>query len=499
LLASFNFINIFIAKSVTRAKESGIRKTLGASRNSLWLRYLMEPVIIVLTAFILALIILPQSISFVNIGLSTNIPLEQYQHLELAMVFLGFSLLVGVLAGVYPALVMSSYNTSSIAKGRFKTSVQGIRLRKGLLVLQFIITTLLIGGNLIVSSQISFIQNKDLGFDKDEIIMFELPGFTQERYFEALRTQLLTIPEVEEVVVGGGQLDGKGGSVPIEVEGQEEPRPLSIESVKHNYFKTMGIEMVAGREFSKSSPSDSIDGIIINEAAAKVFGWTPEEALQKSMRVGDIMQGHVLGVTKNYHFTSLHDPIEPIVIYFPRDINTDVYARISSSADTKSLVAAINREWQKIIPEVPFDLVFLNSHLDQLYQKDIEFSALINYLTILIILIASIGLYGLMALVNQQKEQEMSIRKVFGANTANIIFTFSKPFVVLILVANVIAWPLILLLSQEWLGAFEYQTEINWIYFGFPAMLTLLIVAFALLLQIARVIRVNPTETLKYE
>jgi putative ABC transport system permease protein len=261
----------------------------------------------------------------------------------------------------------------------------------------------------------------------------------------------------------------------------------------------MGIEMVAGREFSKSSPSDSIDGIIINEAAAKVFGWSPEEALQKSMRVGDIMQGHVLGVTKNYHFTSLHDPIEPIVIYFPRDINTDVYARISSSADTKSLVAAINREWQKIIPEVPFDLVFLNSHLDQLYQKDIEFSALINYLTILIILIASVGLYGLMALVNQQKEQEMSIRKVFGATTANIIITFSKPFVVLILVANVIAWPLILLLSQEWLGAFEYQTEINWIYFGFPAMLTLLIVAFALLLQIARVIRVNPTETLKYE
>ena len=148
---------------------------------------------------------------------------------------------------------------------------------------------------------------------------------------------------------------------------------------------------------------------------------------------------------------------------------------------------------------MPFDFVFLNSHLDQLYQKDIEFSALINYLTILILLIASIGLYGLMALVNRQKEQEMSIRKVFGASTGNIIVTFSKPFVILILVANVIAWPLILLLSQEWLGAFEYQTEINWLYFAFPAMLTLLIVAIALLLQIARVIRVNPTETLKYE
>ena len=375
LLASFNFINIFIAKSVNRAKESGVRKTLGASKQSLWLRYLIDPVMIVLMAFILAIIILPQSVRFVNIGLSTNIPLEQYQYLELGIIFLVFSVIVGVLAGIYPALIMSSYSTSSIAKGRFKTSVQGIRLRKGLLVLQFIITTLLIGGNLIVSNQISFIQNKDLGFDKNEIIMFELPGFTQERYFEALRTQLLTIPEVEEVVVGGGKLDGKGGSVPIVVEGQEEPRPLYIESVKHDFFKTMGIEMIAGREFSRDSPNDSTDGIIINEAAAKVFGWSPEEALQKPMRVGGIMEGHVLGVVKNYHFTSLHDPIEPIIIYFPRDLNTDIYARIKPSADAKSLIAAINMEWQKVIPEVPFDFVFLNTHLDQLYEKDLEFSA----------------------------------------------------------------------------------------------------------------------------
>jgi putative ABC transport system permease protein len=499
LLASFNFINIFIAKSVNRAKESGVRKTLGASKNSLWIRYLMEPVMIVLMAFALALIILPQSISFINIGLSKNIPLAQFQYLELALIFLAFSLLVGVLAGIYPALVMSSYSTSSIAKGRFKSSVQGIRLRKGLLVLQFIITTLLIGSNLIVSSQIIFIQNKDLGFDKDEIIMFELPGRTQERYFEALRTQLLTIPAVEEVVVGGGRMDGKGGSVPIAVEGQEEPRPLTIQSVKYNYFSTMGIEIIAGREFSRISPNDSTDGIIINEAAAKVFGWSPEEALQKAMRVGEIMEGHVLGVVKNYHFTSLHDPIEPIIIYFPRDLNNDIYARIKSGADVKELVASINREWQKVIPEVPFDYAFLNTHLDQLYQTDIEFSTLINYLTILIIIIASLGLYGLMALVNQQKEQEMSIRKVFGASVTSIIITFSKPFVTLIIVANVIAWPLILLLSQEWLGAFEYQTSLSWGVFALPIILTLAIVGIALLLQIVRIIRVNPTETLKYE
>jgi putative ABC transport system permease protein len=350
-----------------------------------------------------------------------------------------------------------------------------------------------------VSNQISFIQNKELGFDKNEIIMFELPGFTQERYFEALRTQLLTIPEVEEVVVGGGKLDGKGGSVPIIVEGQEEPRPLYIESVKHDFFNTMGIEMIAGREFSRDSPNDSTDGIIINEAAAKVFGWSPEEALQKPMRVGGIMEGHVLGVVKNYHFTSLHDPIEPIIIYFPRDLNTDIYARIKPSADAKSLIEAMNKEWHKVIPEVPFDFVFLNTHLDQLYEKDLEFSALVNYLTILIIIIASIGLYGLMALVNRQKEQEMSIRKVFGASVINIITTFSKPFVILILVANVIAWPLILLLSQEWLGAFEYQAGLTWMVFGFPIILTLSIVAIAMLLQIARIIRVNPTETLKYE
>ena len=499
LLASFNFINIFIAKSVTRAKESGVRKTLGASKISLWLRYLIEPVLITLTAFTFSLVIFPWVLDFVNQGLSTNIPLEQYQYLEVTIIFLLLSVLVGILAGIYPALIMSSYSTSSIAKGRFKTSHEGVRLRKGLLVMQFILTTILIGGNLIVSSQIDFIRNKNLGFDKDELVLFEVPGEIQERYFEALRTSFLTIPDVEEVVVGGGRMDGRGGSVPILVEGQEESRPVYIESVKHNFFETMGIEIVAGREFSRAAPNDSIDGVIINEAAARLFGWEPEEALLKGISVGGIMQGHVLGVVRDFHYTSLHDPIQPMVIYFPRDYNTTFYARINSRTDLRALVASMEKQWMQVIPEVPFDFVFLNAHLDELYKSDIEFSTLISYLTVLIIIIASLGLYGLMALVNQQKEQEMSIRKVFGASVRNIVITFSKPFISLILLANIIAWPLIYFLSKEWLGAFEFQTEMKWIYFSFPTLLTFSIVAIALLFQIARVIRVNPTETLKYE
>jgi putative ABC transport system permease protein len=188
-----------------------------------------------------------------------------------------------------------------------------------------------------------------------------------------------------------------------------------------------------------------------------------------------------------------------MVIYYPRALNSDVFARVNKGADVKELVSSIEKQWMKIIPEVPFDFVFLNSHIDNLYQSDMEFSNLINYLTILIIIIASLGLYGIMALVSQQKEQEMSIRKVFGASTLDTIHSFARPFLILILIANILAWPLILLLGREWLSAFEYQTTINWIYYVLPTLLTIGIVLITLFLQIEKVVRVNPTETLRYE
>jgi len=498
ILAAFNYTNISVAKSVSRAKETSLRKTLGSSKKALIIRYLSEPLIIVLSSVVLSITLIPVLLPYINSNFNLQINWEPKHWMEYGALFGSFGILIGILSGLYPAFVMSAYNPITIMRGSINRITSGVRLRKVLVMAQYAITSFLIIGSFIIASQIDFLQSQSLGFEKDEILLLRMPGDALNAKYRTIKNGFETDTRVKNVSVGGGRMDGENGNVPILVEGMDEPKNLPIDAVREDFYQTIGTQMIAGREFSFEHPSDSADGIIINREAAKYFNLTPEEALGRKVGVGDITEGRIIGVVENFHNTSLHNKIGPLVIYYPRTLLQDIYIRVSPG-DISSLISDLNTAWKSIVPGVPFDFIFMNQHLDKLYNKDIQFSRLVKVFAILTILISVLGLYGLITLVSEKRLKEISIRKVFGAPFSQLILTLSRSFLVLILFANIIAWPFSYWMAKYWMSTFAYHTDIQIIVFIGALLLTLLVSAITLFIQSRKVAILSPAKTLKYE
>lgn len=498
LLAAFNFTNIFTAKSLSRARETGLRKALGSTRSGLWVRYLLEPIMITLVTTVLSLLLLPYTLQFLNQQLGYQLTWDVSIWWKLAPVFMGIALVLGVMAGAYPAFIMSSFRPLSMLSGLHKKSRGGILVRKSLVTLQFSITSFLLIGSFIISAQIRFLQTKDLGFEQEHLVVLRMPGELLLNMHETIKNAFLDNPRVRSVSVGGGRMDGDTGNVPILAEGQDEPINMTINGVMEDFFKTVGVDILAGREFDYLHPADSAQGVILNELAARQFGWTPEEALNRSIVVGEIMAGSVVGVVDNFHFASLHQEVTPLVIYQPRSLVQNMYLRVDPG-EVSSLVQSLARTWNELVPEVPLDFVFLDDHLQQMYVTDAHFARMVQIFSVITILIAVLGLYGLIALVSEQRMKEVSIRKVLGATLSSLILTLSRSFFTLIALANLIAWPLIYWLAQQWVSDFAYRIDIGGVYFGLALLITLGIAALTLVFQTRKVALTNPVKTLRQE
>jgi putative ABC transport system permease protein len=498
ILAAFNFTNISVARSLSRAKETGMRKSLGSTKVGLIMRYLSEPMIIVISAVLIALVLTPMLLVQLNNYFNLNVPWENKHWLEIGLLFTGLAIVIGILSGLYPAFIMSSFKPATILRGAFQSSNHGGKLQKTLVTFQYAITSFLLIGSFIISAQINFLQSRDLGFEKDELLLLRMPGEELNAKFSKLRDVFSHNSRVQNLSVGGGRMDGENGDVPVTAEGMAEPKNMPIDAVREDFYLTIGTPMIAGREFSFLHPSDSADGVIINREAAKYFNWEPEEALGKKVTIGGLAEGHVIGVVENFHNTSLHNSINPLVVYYPRTLLQDIYLRVSPG-DIPSLISGLQNDWAKVAPDVPFDFVFMNEHLQNLYNKDIQFSRMVNVFALLTILISILGLYGLIALISTQRIKEISIRKILGAPFRQLIFTLSKSFLLLIIIANLIAWPLAFWTANIWLNDFAYHTDIPILVFVLALLITLTVSGFTLFIQSRKVAILNPAVALKQE
>ncbi|MEQ8474178.1 MAG: ABC transporter permease [Marinoscillum sp.] len=498
-LIIFNYTNLSVARSLTRTKEVGVRKSMGAAKGSIFMQFSFESMILAICCLLISTLLLFPTINFLqqSLGITLNLPTWQEGLKTLLPFAIPFALIIGFVAGLYPGLVMMKVRAVQALTRNLSGGSMSMSVRKVLVTMQFVITIALLSGSIIIYKQIRYMQEKDLGFDQSTLAVLRVPGPTLLEEYDVLKNQLLEIPNVERVSVGGGRMDGDNGSVPVKTPDMEESLPMFVEAVDYGFYKTLGIEMAAGREFSKSFSADSAGAVIVNETAVKTMGYTTnEEALGKEIQVSDIRSGKIIGVVSDYHFTSLHHKIGPLAIVYPRTYLEDVYLKIQPG-NLMSMVNSIEAKWQALFPELPFDLIFLENHLNQLYQSDVAFAKLFRLFTIVTILIACLGLYGLISLITTQKIKEISMRKVLGATLQNLISSLFKPFAIYIGIALVLVSPIAYYLLSQWLSNYAYKIDLGWIWFLLAGLVVMVTAFIATLSHLSRIARINPARTLR--
>jgi putative ABC transport system permease protein len=494
LIACINFMNLSTARSMKRAKEVGLRKVVGACRQQIIRQFFGESVIIsfiaLLGALLLIEIIQPEFNRLVNAEMHLFRPENAG---FIAGIFL-LTLAVGLLAGSYPSLFMAGYQPAKIMKGDFMIHSGKPVLRNILVVFQFFISSTLILFTLLVFSQMNYIRGKDLGYDKENIIYLTLHDPAARENTEILKQEFMTIPGVINCGASTG-MPGYGftsnGYFP---EGFEEPVMIHALDVDYDFIDLLRIPIVAGRNFSKEFATDA-DAFLINRALAHKLGWN-DPVGKTIMRDGS---HKVIGMVDDFHFATLHDKIEPLVITMkPWDGFYYLALRIAPQNLTQTL-EKIEKAWNNVLPDQPYAHVFLDNDVQQAYDTESKTGDTFFYFSMLAILIACLGLFGLANYSGEQKRKEIGIRKVFGAGTGSILTLLSSNFTKWVIIANVISWPLAYWAMDKWLQLFEYRTGISPWLFILTFFITSLISIVTVFYQVQYAARANPAEIIKYE
>lgn len=499
LIAGFNYTNLATAQAIGRAREVGVRKAIGANQVALVGQFIGEAVLMcgasAAVGVALATTFLQGPAEGFGVGVTVNardLPL---------LVAGGFSvvLILGALAGSYPALVLARFDPSRVLKGQLPAHIADAGLRRTLVVLQFAASMVLVAGTLIILRQMDYVRTKDLGFDQEQVVALHLTGEAYDAYYERIRDRLIQNPRV--VSVSAGDLfDGTIGSVPIYSSAVDNPSPegtvMNIFGIHFDFFETTGIDVVQGRGLSRALPSDSAHGILLNQAAVAAFGW--DDPIGKPVRVFDIREGQVIGVVENFHFASLHEVVAPLVLYLPRANMSNVLVRLAPG-DPGAALDALRGDWETVVPDLPFDYTFLDDHVGQMYRAEAQFAQLTNLFAGIAILVACMGLYGLVALAVRQRARELAIRKVLGGSVNHLVRIVAGRFVGLVALACVLAGPVAHAAGHRWLQDFAYRVEMGpWVFVGAGA-LTLAVALLAVSYQALRAATVNPSHALRTE
>jgi putative ABC transport system permease protein len=496
LAAGFNFANLFSAMSITRAREIGVRKMLGAGRKTLYLSINGSALLIVLSTLFISVLLLPLWIRFVPWSAAVG-NFSTYECVAGFMILLVMGCMIALAAGLYPSLALSGYHFQNLLKGLFRLSRKGILLRKSMLIGQFIISIALLCSVGVISRQMSYLKKMDTGFAKDELMLVHIPGEEVGPKFGSLRDKLLKNPNITGVSLGGGRLDGTNGDVPIITEGTPPAgEPMNILSVSFDFFKTAGIRIIEGKEFTREHAYDTSTGVILNESAVKALGMNPGTAVGKKITVGDILlHGEVMGVVKDFNFSSLHNAVTPLVMYYPKSRVEDIYVRFTG-ADLSHIVSSVSEDWNSVLPSLPFEYQFMDENLASLYRTDDVFETMFVFFSVIALIIACLGFFGLLSQDIIYRVKEIAIRKVLGAGSSGISFLLLKQYLTLFTLANLVAWPLSYYCMAEWLREFPYRATIQWFIFpaaGF-ALLSLAVLSVSYLTRRAAI--ANPARTL---
>lgn len=503
VIASINFMNLATATSANRAKEIGVKKVFGAQRSSLIFQFLNESILTCLVAMLLALglveFLLPYFNNFTGKDFNSGVVIQPIAIISVLVL----TVTLGVLSGTYPAFFLSAFNPIKVLKGNKLRGARGQSARKGLVIAQFVISTSLIIGTLIIFSQLNFLRTKNLGFDKEQVIIIPTVNPIKqslEPFIEELKkSAYITNVTGSDYVLG---IDHNTWAFSIDGMDPDKTFFHSALIVRHDFLNTYGLELVAGRDFSPLNALDTSRAVIINEAMARSMNWTNEEALGK--KVQNEGEEKVIGVVKDFNALSLHKKAGPFILdmmRFPGAANfrTNYVAVRVNTDNYDQVIDYIEESWKKFAPTRPFEYSFFNKDLDALYRNEEklgDFSAIMTFLTIFI---AALGLFGLVSYMAEQRTKEIGIRKVMGGTVISIVRMLSKEFIVLIIIANIIAWPIIYFIMNSWLKDFSEQVSINWLFFILTAFITLLL---SLLISGFRAYvasNLNPVDTLRYE
>jgi putative ABC transport system permease protein len=505
LLACINFINLATARSTYRAKEVGLRKVVGSTRHAIIKQFLGESLLITLFSFLVALALVGSMLPLFNELLAKNYSLAYLLNPIMFSGLFALILTIALLAGYYPAWVISKLKPSEIVKGKMQTSAQGVRLRRTLVAFQFCISICLTAGTLIILQQLQYMQNKDLGFQKEEVLVINAAR-TKSKIADGFQSFLHTLQQqaaVKHVTLCNALPGSSGWRGQIAYpEGKTGEHTVETEymAIDENYVQTLGLTLVAGKNFDINSRADWEDGLLINEKAVIDFGWeTPENAIGKLITSpSGTPQGKVIGVVKDHHGAGLQQPIGAVAM----DINPDVsylYAIRYTSADTKTLLEDLEAQWKNYFPGYEFSYFFLNKKFEQQYQTEQRLATVFIIFSFVTITIAFIGLFGLVSFIVVSKTKEIGIRKVLGANIISITKLLSYEFLMLVIIANGIAIPATWYLADNWLQNFAYRMPNNPMVFIVTATLAVVLTFVTIGIQSFRAASANPITSLRNE
>jgi putative ABC transport system permease protein len=498
LIACINFINLTTARSADRAKEVGIRKVVGAVKGQLARQFIGESVILCLIAYLLSVLFAAVLIYPFNQIAGKIISENIFSHAGYLLMLLGVAVLIGIAAGVYPALVLSSFQPVAVLKGRFATGTRGIFLRKALVIVQFTIATALIIGTLVVYNQLNYMRSQDLGFSKDQKMILDTRGDSSKLVF---KQQVSTLPGVLSTAMSGSVPGGgnPGAYSQIEnVKGDMQVANLDLYFVDFDYIPQFKIKIIAGRPFSRDFMTDTTRAMILNEAAVKMFGYTsPQQAIGKKFSQWG-REGTIVGVMKDFHFRSLQEVIKPLSMR----IEPGACDLVSINVDGHHLpatIAGVESLWKRILPDKPFSYFFLDEYFDKQYRAEDRFGRLFMYFAVLAIFISCLGLMGLAAYSTMQRTKEIGVRKIVGASTGSIVFLLSKDFLQLVGWAFLIAAPVAWFFCHGWLQGFAYRIDIYWWIFIAAGLMASLIALITISFQAIKAAMTNPIVSLRTE
>jgi len=501
-IACINFMNLSTARSAGRAKEVGLRKVMGADRGKIIRQFLSESILNSIICCLLALILVDLTLPLFRSISGIDLRIDYAQNLWLIPGLVGLAVSVGLIAGSYPAFFLSGFQPSRVLKGEFKTGKKGSRFRSALVIVQFTISIALIAGTIVVFNQLNYMKNKRLGFQKEQVVVIPISDESTLDSLRPLKQELENFSGIIRVAASS-HVPGQTTYVnPFMPEGFTlgQLQYMGELYVDHEFIPTMGIEMVAGRNFSTDFTTDISQSVIINETAALKFGW--EKPIGKTIQTlstsGNLRKYTVIGVVKDFHMESLKKRIIPLFI----GCTTHVFNSLSVRIKTENIPATLSfleSRMKQIDPFRPFEYVFLDDSFDAQYKTEERLSRIFSYFGLLSIFIASLGLFGLASFTAEQRTKEIGIRKVLGATVSGIVVLLSKEFTKWVLVANVIAWPIAYYSLHRWLEGFAYRTNIHLTVFLVAMGISLMVALFTISIQAVRTALANPVDSLRHE
>ena len=499
LIATLNYINLATARSAKRAKEISLRKVIGSSRRLLITQFLAESSLLTFFSLVLSIALIMILLPQLNMLSGKDFSLDILGRPIAILSLIGIMFVVGILGGAYPAIFLSRFSPVMVMKGITQSGTSRGIFRKVLTVIQFTISGVMIASTLVVINQLDYMQNKDQGWDMEDVVSMQIPDNEPMTNMRLLKEKLLENPQIEYVALTNTPVGRGSGKVIFDMETSNgmEPRGINFATVDQDFTETLGIQMVEGRDFSLDFIGDTLTGVLVNETLAQRLNW--DEPIGKRVQAGDggQLMARVVGVMKDYHQTGMYNEVESLMLLYRRD-SPLMYVKLAEE-DAEASLAFIGERWAEIFPGKPFDYAFLQDDFMEQFSNDRNRRAVFAGFTILVIIIACLGLFGLASYTTERRTKEVGIRKVFGASIARILRIISWEFLVLILISFALSIPAVWFLMTDWLQNYEYRYEMGPLIFLWTILLILLPTALTVSYQSYKAATANPADSMTVE